>query len=122
MAIVTTKDTNLTSVYHFAPTVGMRAQQLYSSIKNGSFPRELYVYQATPSGGQQPMVKVAEAKEYFATKNAAKESKVVEKIVENPAMIADAFITLIEKDNAKLGAQVRKWWNTKNAATPEGKQ
>ena len=110
---------NLQSVYAFANSIGMRPQQLYGSIKNGSFPSEYIQYVKVPGGHkEQPMVKIREATEYFATKDTSKVDKAVKKIVDNPAMVADVFITMVEADNAKLGKQLRAWWD-KKSATPE---
>lgn len=112
-------NTNLQSVYAFANSIGMRPQQLYGSIKNGSFPGEYLQYVKVPGGHkEQPMVKIKEATEYFATKDNVKVDKAVKRIVDNPVMVADAFITMVEADNAKLGKQLRAWWD-KKSATPE---
>ena len=122
MSHVTIKGTvqvNLQSVYAFANSIGMRPQQLYGAIKNGSFPDEYIQYVKMDGGTRlQPMVKIREATEYFATKDNVKVDKAVKKIVDNPVMIADAFITMVEADNAKLGKQLRTWWD-KKSATPE---
>lgn len=113
---------NLQSVYAFANSIGMRPQQLYGAIKNGSFPRELYKDVKVPSGNKtQPMVLVKEATEYFATKDTVKIDKAITKVIENPVMVAEAFITMVEADNVKLGKQLRAWWDKKNAPAPESK-
>lgn len=116
-----TNETNLVSVYHFAKSIDKAPQQLYSMIKNGSLPSELYEFCKLPSGKEQPMVRVEEATIYFSSKEDQVVQKAVTKVIKQPEMIAEAFIEMIEKDNVKLGAQVRKWWKTKNSSTPEEK-
>lgn len=113
--------TELLSVYHFAQAIGKRPQQLYQMVGNGSFPPNLLTTVMSPSGKEQPMVKVEEAKKFFATKEAKQVDRTVTKIIEQPALVADAFISMVEKDDPKLGKKVREWWNKKNEPTPETK-
>jgi hypothetical protein len=115
---------NLQSVYKFANSIGKRPQQLYQMLDNGSFPEEFIQYVAKAAGGHQPMVKVKEATAFFASKEEVIVDKGVKKVIENPALVADAFINMLEKDDPKLGKRVREWWAKKNAppaATPEAK-
>lgn len=105
---------NLQSVYAFANSMGMRPQQLYGAIRNGSFPSEYIQNIKLPDGKVQPMVKIREATEFFATKYEERHSKAVQQIIEHPELVAEAFIAMVEADNAKLGKSLRSWWEKKN--------
>ena len=48
---------NLLTVIKFAAIVGKAPQQIYGSLRNGSFPSEYVEKVATASGGVQPMIK-----------------------------------------------------------------
>ena len=63
------------TVIQFAALVGKAPQQIYGSIKNGSFPSELITYEPKAAGGHQPMIDEDAGIAWFRNKEQARLSK-----------------------------------------------
>jgi len=110
------------SIYHFGTKVlGIQGPHMYSMVKNGSVPKELIVIRRDKNGEEQQYIKVTEAKAFFAAREQVKDKKAVQRVEANPAMIAEAFIAMVEADDKKLGKALRKYWTAKNAPATETK-
>ena len=97
---------NLVTVIQFASLVGKAPQQIYNSIKNGAFPKELIEYKAAPSGRQQPMIDQDAAVAWFKEKEGARLAKASVSLV----YTAEKLIQDLEEAGKKgLATQVKNF-------------
>lgn len=104
---------NLLTVIKFAAIVGKAPQQIYGSLRNGSFPSEYVEKVATASGGVQPMIK-QEAVEWFRNKEIARLSKVVQIPQQTVYTVDQLLIDLTKADKKGLVTQLQKFIAAKN--------
>lgn len=102
---------NLVTVIQFASLIGKAPQQVYGSIRNGAFPQELVESVAKSTGGTQPMIKKAEAMEWFVAKEQIRLAKASVQII----YTVDQLLTDLAQSNKKgLVTQIQKFIATKN--------
>lgn len=103
---------NLVTVIQFASLIGKAPQQVYGSIRNGAFPQELVEYVAKPTGGTtQPMIKKAEAMEWFVAKEQIRLAKASVQIIYTvDQLLAD----LMQSNKKGLVTQIQKFIADKN--------
>jgi hypothetical protein len=118
---------NEMSIYQFGTKVlGIQGPQMYSMVKNGALPSELVVVRnvtdkKTGKTERQPFIIVSEAIKFFQARDLEITNKAAKRVEQNPVLVAEAFITMVEADDKKLGKALRKWWTAKNAPAPEAK-
>ena len=91
------------TVIQFATLIGKAPQQIYGSIRNGSFPSELITYEAKAAGGHQPMINEEAALLWFKTKEQARLAKATVQVVYS----ADQLIVDLQEAGKKgLATQI----------------
>ena len=100
------------TVIQFAALVGKAPQQIYGSLRNGSFPSELVAYEAKASGGFQPMIMTDEALTWYSNKEQVRLAKAVVQLV----YTADQLVIDLQEAGKKgLATQVANFIASKKA-------